>query len=140
MALLARGRAGVVGAAVERRLQAEAGGQPRDHPGGAAGRGDVARLVDVQLHQAVQLVQPGRRLAQPVGVHAGVGHGVAERHAVLVHAGQRVVDVQAADQRARPEGRRVEPRALLVGERDDRHGDGGAGATAKPAATPSAPS
>ena len=58
--------------------------------------------------------------AQPVGVDARVGHRVGERDAVVVDAVEHVVDVEPPDQCARAERRRVEARALLVGERDHR--------------------
>ena len=121
VALLARRRAGVVGAARELDLQAQPRGQPRDHAGRPVRGGDVARLVDVQLEEAAQPLEPLRRARQPRRVDAGVRHRVAERDPVLVHARERVVDVEPPDQRARAERRRVEARALLVGERDHGH-------------------
>ena len=121
VALLARGRARVVGAARELDLQAQPRRQPRDHAGGPAGGRDVARLVDVQLEEAAQPLQPLRSARQPGRVDARVGHRISERHTVLVHALDSVVDVEPPDQRARAERRRVEARALLVRERD--HGE-----------------
>ena len=56
----------------------------------------------------------------PSGSTPALGHRVAERDAVVVDAVERVVDVELPDQRAGAERRRVEARALLVGERDHR--------------------
>ena len=121
VALLARRRARVVGPAGQLDLQP----QPRRQPGDDAGRrvsgGEVARLVDVQLEEAREPVEPRRGVAQALGIDARLRHRVAERDAVLVDAVDRVVDVEPPDQRARAEGRRVEARALLVGERDHGH-------------------
>ena len=80
------------------------------------------------------------RAGERARVRARRAHGVGERDPVVVRAGEHVVDVEPAAQRARPEGRRVEARALLVGEGDHRDGRRRGSATAKPAATPSAPS
>ena len=121
MALLTRRGAGVVGAARELDLQAQPRGQARDHPGRPLRGGDVARLVDVQLEEAGQPVEPLGRARQPRRVDARTRHRVAERDPVIVHARERVVDVEPPGQRAGAERRRVEARALLVGERDDRH-------------------
>ncbi len=112
----------------------------RDAAGGRAEALEVLRLVDVQLEEAAQPRQPGRRPGERRRVGAGGRHRVGERDAVVVGAGQRVGDVEPADERARAERRRVEARALLVGERDHRDGRAARSAAAKPAATPSAPS
>jgi hypothetical protein len=105
---------GVVGAAVERRLEPQARRQPRDDLGGAAGRGDVARLVDVEVHEAAQLLQPGRRLAQRSGSTSA-----------SAIASPSVVPCSST--RARASSASTTGTAVRA-------------ATAKPAATPSAPS
>ena len=118
--LAAPRRAGVVGAAGERERQPHA---RRERPHGA-GRcpepREIAGLVDVQLDEHAQAKLPGRRVAERVGIGARRAHRVAQRDAVVVRPVEHVGDVEPPDQRARPERRRVEPRALLVGERDDR--------------------
>ncbi len=94
---------------------------PRTAPAGRAEPLEIARLVDVQLHEAAQAREPRGRIGQRLGVGAEAPHRVGERHAVVVAAGERVGDVEPADERARAERRRVEARALLVGEGE--HGD-----------------
>ena len=68
-------------------------------------------------------LEPRRRVGEQVRVRAGRAHRVGERDPVVVAAREHVGDVEPPDQRARAERRRVEARALLVGERD--HGDAG---------------
>ena len=58
--------------------------------------------------------------ASAVRVGSGRAHRVGERDPVVVGAREHVGDVEPPDQRARAERRRVEARALLVGERDHR--------------------
>ena len=78
---------------------------------------------------------------EAVRVDAGGGHRLGERRAGVVAAGEHVVDVEAPDERAAAERRRVEAGALLVGERDDGDGRARRGRRPRtPRATPSAPS
>ena len=119
--LVAAGRARVVGAAVEGERQPQARRERAHLARGGAEPGEVARLVDVQLDEAAQPREPGRRVAERGRVGAERAHRVAEQHARVVGARERVADVEPADQRARAERRGVEARALLVGEGE--HGD-----------------
>ena len=105
-------------------------GERPDGAGRRAGPREVARLVDVELEEAAQPREPARRLAEALRVGAGRAHRVGERDAVVVRAGEHVGDVEPADERARAERRRVEARALLVGEGD--HGDGRAQPARRP--------
>ncbi len=73
-----------------------------------AGRLDLADVLDRRDDDGVALAD----------ALAGAGVDPAG-----VRAREHLVDVQPADQRAAAEGRRVEARALLVGEGDDRDGD-----------------
>ena len=101
------------------------GAQPRRQAAtrrrtGAPARCEVAALVDVQLDEAAQARPPLRR-----GRRAPSGSTAARPSRRVApsssHPVEHVVDVEAAGQRPRPERRRVEARALLVGERDDGH-------------------
>jgi hypothetical protein len=115
-ALVAARGARVVGATVQVGLDAHPRSQ-RAHDGEAL---EIGGLVDVQLQEAPQASQPLRGRRDAGGVDAGGRHRVRQAHTVVVAA---VEDggIEDAGQRAAAEGRRVEARALLVGERDDRH-------------------
>ena len=73
----------------------------RTVPAGAPARAEVARLVDVQLEEPAQPLEPRRRRGEPAGIRAGGSHRVGERDAVVVRAGEHVGDVEPAGQRAR---------------------------------------
>jgi hypothetical protein len=81
----------------------------------------------VQLEEAAQPPEPGGRLRDAGGIDARGGHRVGQAHAVVVAALEHG-RIEDPGQRAAAEGGRVEARALLVGEGDDRHrrvlGDG----------------
>jgi hypothetical protein len=128
-ALLAARRARVVGAAVEVGLHAHPRGEAADHREAL----EVRRLVDVELEEALQAPEPLGSGGHAGGIDAGGGHRVGQAHAVVVLALEDG-GIEDAGERPAAEGRRVEARALLVGEGDDRdwgvlgHGEGGADA------------
>ena len=84
--------------------------------------GHVAALVDVQLQQAAQPVEPSRRGPQTLGVYARIARRLAQGHPVGVRPVQHVIRVEAPGERPAPEGWGVVAGALLVGEGD--HGQG----------------
>ena len=141
-ALVARRRAGVVGAAREASTcEPQPRGQrasPRRRARRAA-RGRASGRCAARGSRAAASSHAGAS-ASRVRVDAGRAHRVARARRRRRRRGEHVVDVEPPDQRARAERRRVEARALLVGERD--HGDAGQRArrprTRPP--TPSAPS
>ena len=113
-------RARVVGAAGEGEREPRPRGERADRAGRGAEPLEVLGLVDVQLEEPAQPRQPARRPGEPVRVRARGGHRVGERDAVVVAPREHVRHVEPAGQRPRAERRRVEARALLVGEGDHR--------------------
>ena len=120
-ALVAARRARVVGAAVQVGLHAHARGEPA-HAHDRRERSRSRRLVDVQLEEAAQAPQPlpaparrppGRRRRRP-------SRRPARRRRRRGGRARRRRRARPTSAR-RAEGRRVEARALLVGEGDHRH-------------------
>ena len=132
-ALLARGRAGVVGPPAQRHLEPDAAGQGADHrdrhTGAVHGRG----LVDVDLDEAAQARQPAGASASPIGIHARPPASPRPAPCRARRARQHGREIEAPGQRLGAEGRRVEARALLVGERDHGHRLARGGGDLKPA-------
>ena len=114
-------------------------GRPRRRAGRLA-RGRASGRCGARGSRAAARARPGAP-ARPSRVHAG--RRPSRRAASTPSSSRRaehVVEVEPPGQRAAAERRRVEARALLVGEGD--HGDGRAAraATSNAAATPSGPS
>jgi hypothetical protein len=87
----------------------------RAHDGEAL---EIGGLVDVQLQEASQACEPGGRLHDTGGIDAGGRHRIGQAHAVVVAAIENG-GIERTGQRPAAEGRRVEARALFVGEGDD---------------------
>ena len=107
--------------------QPHARGQRAHRPGGRAGALEVARLVDVQLEEAAQPREPARRRrrARPGRPRPRASPRASVTPSSSARA-RTVGEVEPPDERAGAERRRVEARALLVGEGD--HGDAARGA------------
>ena len=129
----------MVGAAGELECEAQPGGEAVTVPAGAPSALEVARLVDVQLHEAAEPGEPRRRVREPARVGAEPAHRRASATPSSSRRCERVGHVEPADQRARAE-RGVSKRAPSSSAKASTATPGTRSATAKPAATPSGPS
>ena len=110
----------MVGAPAQRHLEAGPRGQRAHEAHRLAGARELGGLIDVDLDEARQPVEPARGRGDSVRVDPGRAHRIAQHDAGIVAAQQHGGQVEPAAQRLAAERRGVEPGALLVGERDHR--------------------
>ena len=116
-----RRRARVVGAALDRDVGVHVAGDRRDDADPVARVLEDARLLDVHLDPAREVVEDVDRLAPALGLVAGVGRVLPER-APVVDGAERLAQLllgDALEHDPAPEQHLPEARALLLEEGDE---------------------
>ena len=113
-----RGRAGVVGATLQRDQVLAVAGDPVDDADRDVLSLQMGTLLDVQLDERLDVV--ATRFLDPGGIESHIAHGLRHRHTVVTAQPPRFLRRNPSDDRPRPpEVRGRESGRFLLDQRDD---------------------